>query len=272
MPDAVRLPLAEPVALEGSRQWIWVVDRPSHSLTAFRAEDAGPVRSLPLPEPPVALAACGGLLCVGLASGSIIAFEEESGSELWRNAAFHRDMQMRSGGELIWASEPDGGALLAFDRSGLVTRVPTEGLRAFAPAKNQVFWLSKDNVLVASDLSGKTTRTEPLPQPFEAGAMVCCANALWFSGARHLLMIDLVSLQTRTSLAVPDGPVLHLICKEGKLAGGSNTIFVLNPMTDISIHKIGVRAQSPLRGIAATATKLWALESAEPIVHIADFF
>jgi hypothetical protein len=62
------------------------------------------------------------------------------------------------------------------------------------------------------------------------------------------------------------------MCKDGKLAGGSGTIFVLNPMTDMAIHTIGVQAQSPLRGIAATATKIWALESAGPLVHIADFF
>jgi hypothetical protein len=272
MAVAVRLPLAEPVALDGSRQRIWVVDRSSQSLTAFRADDAGPIRSLPLPEPPTALATTGGLLCVGLASGSIIAFDEETGSGLWRNAAFRGDMQMRSGGELIWASERDSGALLAFDRSGPVTRVSTEGLRAFAPANSRVFWLSKNDVLVASDLSGKATRTEPLPQAFEVGTMACCANALWFSVSSGLLMIDLVSLQTRSRLAAPEGPVPHLICKDGKLAGGSGTIFVLNPMTDIGIHTIGVQAQSPLRGIAATATKIWALESAEPLVHIADFF
>jgi hypothetical protein len=43
-------------------------------------------------------------------------------------------------------------------------------------------------------------------------------------------------------------------------------------MTDMAIHTIGVQAQSPLRGIAATATKIWALESAGPLAHIADFF
>jgi hypothetical protein len=272
MADAVRLPLEGPVALEGARQWIWVADRPSQSVTAFRAEDARLIRSLPLPEPPVALAAAGALLCVGLASGSIIAVEEDSGSELWRNAAFRGDMHMRSGGELIWATEPDGGTLIAFDRSGPVTRVPTEGLRVFAPANGQVVWLSKDNVLVRSDLSGKATGTEPLPQPFEAGAMVCCANALWFSVTKGLLMVDLVSLQTRSELTVPEGPVPHLICKDGKLAGGSSTIFVLNPMTDMGIHTLGVRALSPFRGIAASLTKIWALESSEPVVHIADFF
>jgi hypothetical protein len=180
--------------------------------------------------------------------------------------------QMRSGGELIWASERDSGALLAFDRSGPVTRVSTEGLRAFAPANSRVFWLSKNDVLVASDLSGTATRTEPLPQAFEVGTMACCANALWFSVTNGLLMIDLVSLQMRSRLAAPEGPVPHLMCKDGKLAGGSGTIFVLNPMTDMAIHTIGVQAQSPLRGIAATATKIWALESAGLLVHIADFF
>jgi hypothetical protein len=241
-------------------------------LTAFRADNAAQIKSVPLPEPPTALATTGRLLCVGLASGSIIGFDEESGSGLWQNAAFRGDVQMRSGGELIWASERDGGALLAFNRSGPVARVSTQGLRAFAAADSRIFWLSKDDVLVASDLSGKATRTEPLPQALEVGAMACCANALWFSAANGLLMIDLVSLQRRSHLAAPEGPVTHLICKDGKLAGGSRKVFVLNPMTDIGIHTISVEPQSPLRGIAATATKIWALESAEPLVHIADFF
>src|SRR5215469_7067224 len=132
MAGPIMLPLTEPVALEGARQWIWVADRPSRSVSAFRAEDAGPIRSLSLPEPPVALAAAAELLCVGLASGSIMAIDEASGDELWRNAAFRGDMHIRGGGELIWATAPDGGALLAFDRSGPVTRVSTERLRGFA--------------------------------------------------------------------------------------------------------------------------------------------
>jgi outer membrane protein assembly factor BamB len=271
MADAVRLPLAEPVALEGSREWIWVADRPSQSLKAFRAEDAGAVRSLQLSGPPVALAAANGLICAGLASGDIVAIEEDSGRELWRNVAFRGAMQLRSGGGLVWATEPDGGSLLAFDRSGPVARVPAQGLSAFAPANGRVLWLSKDGVLVACDLIGKTPKTEVMPQPFAAGATVCCANALWFSVTNGLLMVDLLSLQPRSVLTAPEGPVPHLICRDGKLAGGSSTVFILNPMTDMSVHVLGVRPQSPLRGIAATATKLWALESADPVVHIADF-
>jgi outer membrane protein assembly factor BamB len=271
MADAVRLPIAEPVALEGGRQWMWVADRPTQSLKAFRAEDAGAVRSLQLPGPPVTLAGADGFICAGLASGNIVAIEEDSGRELWQNSAFRGAMHMRSGGELVWATEPDGGSLLAFDRSGPVARVPAEGLLAFAPANGQVLWLSKDGVLVACDMTGKATKTEVLPQPFAAGATVCCANALWFSVTNGLLMIDLLSLQTRSVLTAPEGPVPHLICRDGKLAGGSSTVFVLNPMTDMSVHALGVRPQSPLRGIAATATKVWALESADPVVHIADF-
>jgi hypothetical protein len=238
MSNSVRLSLEGPVALQGTQQGIWIADQASQSVTCFRAEDARRIRALPLPGIPVALAAAHGFLAVGLSSGTLIAFDADSGRELWQNTTFHRNILMRGSGQFVWAADQDGGALFAFDRAGPVTRVTAKGLQAFAPANDQIFWLSKDGLLTGSELSGKRLRTEPLRQPFEGGGMVCCANALWFSITKHLLMIDLVSLRTRTILATREGPVPHVICEDGKLAGGSSTIFVLNPRIDMGFHMI----------------------------------
>ncbi len=100
--------------------------------------------------------------------------------------------------------------------------------------------------------------------------MAVCANALWLSVEKRLMLVDQRTLAAKTFLDAPEGPVPHLICEDAKLIGGLNGVFVLNPMADARVHALPIETRSPLRGIAATASKVWALESAQPVVHIAD--
>jgi len=255
--------------MQGTELGIWVADRDSRTLTCFEASEGNSVGRITLPEPPVALAAADGFVAAGFTSGIIAGYDPKSGSQLWRGAVGSGDLEMKSGTEHVWAAERGGGVVIAYDRSGTGSRVPTEGMQHFAPGAEGVFWLSQEKVLVHSPTQGER-RTSPLPDDSIAGSMVACANAVWLSIPGGLLLLDQYSLQVRTTLKTPEGPVLHLMCCDGKLIGGSRGVFVLNPMSDSMAHALPIQPASPLRAIAAVPAKVWALESTEPLVHIAD--
>jgi len=125
--------------------------------------------------------------------------------------------------------------------------------------------LSPDGVLSAPD-----GRTLTIPEAAGAGAVAVCANGVWISVKDALLLINPYEMTHRATLAAPEGPVPHLLCADGKLVGGLHGVFVLNPMTDHRVHALPVQPKSPLAAIAANSAAVWALESAEPVVHITD--
>jgi hypothetical protein len=266
MTKTVRLPLASPVAMQGTERSIWVADRDSRSLVSFAAADATQLRKISLGEAPVAMACAKDFVAAGLASGSVVGFDAETGAEIWRRSL--AAMQLRSGPDCIWAAERDRDELVSFDRSGASTRVRAENVQAFAALPTGVMWLSRDGVLAGHNVLERSPRTLPLPQGVTAGALAACANAVWVSIENGLLLVDQYEFQLRSKLTAPEGPVPHLLCADGKLIGGLNGVFVLNPITDARVHPLPVQPQSPLTGIAANADLIWCLESAQPVVHI----
>jgi outer membrane protein assembly factor BamB len=270
MTNKVRLPLNSPVALHSGAKGIWVADRESRSIVCFEPRSAKQITAITVSEPPVAVAAADGFVAAALSSSVIAAFDEGNGAELWRRAAGSANVEMKGGVGRVWAAERHGAAVLSFDRAGVEGRVPSDGLLSFSPREHDVFWLSRDGVLVAYDAADRDTRTVPLPEALTAGAIAACANAIWVSVVKGLVILDQRSLQVRAALEAPEGPVPHLLCEDGKLVGGDKGVFVLNPMSDARVHPLPVHPASPLRGIAATPSIVWALESAEPVVHITD--
>ena len=268
MTKTVRLSLASPVALQGTERGIWIADRDSRSLVCFAAADGKQVRQISLAESPVALAAAEGFIAAGLASGAVVAFDAETGAELWKRTVGPGAVQLKGGPDRIWAAEREGGVLVSFDRAGAGSRVQAAHVQAFAALPGGVVWLSRDGVLAAHNVLESSPRTLPLGQGATAGGLAACANAVWVSIEKALLLVDQYEFQLRSTLAAPEGPVPHLICADGKLVGGLNGVFVLNPMTDARVHPLPVQPASPLSGIAATSELVWALESAQPVVHI----
>jgi hypothetical protein len=214
----------------------------------------------------VAVACAKDFVAVGLGSGTVVALDPETGAEIWRRSL--GAMRLKSGPDCIWASERDKDELVSFDRSGASTRVRAENVRDFAALPTGVVWLSRDGVLAAHNVLESSPRTLPLPQGVTAGALAACANAVWVSIENGLLLVDQYEFQLRSKLSAPEGPVPHLLCSDGKLVGGWNGVFVLNPIADARVHPLPVEPQSPLTGIAATADVVWCLESAQPVVHI----
>jgi hypothetical protein len=268
----IQLPLSSPAALAGVDRGVWVADHDSRSLVCFDALEGKRLGQIALDAAPTAIAAAGGFLAAALVSGVIAAFDSASGVALWRNTLGSADIMLRSSGGQVWAAERDGALLLCMERSGPVSRVSCEGLRLFAPSVNEVYWLSREGVLAASPFGQSTSPTVSLSEHSPFGAMTACANALWISVGRGLLLVDPVSLGIRTLLEAPDGPFPHLICHDGKIAAGAHRVFVLNPMADAMLREVPIKPASPLLAIAASGAKLWALESADPVVHIADLF
>ena len=179
----------------------------------------------------------------------------------------------------IWVVDRDSHTLTCFDaRDGHrmeqapMGHAPTgaaaaEGVAAAlgAAPPGAGYRLSPEGVLEAPD-----GRTVSIREAVGAGAVTACANAVWISVQKGLLLIDQHELKHRATVDAPEGPVPHLICADGKIVGGHHGVFVLNPMTDHRAHPLPVQPKSPLSAIAANSAVVWALESAEPIVHITD--
>ena len=165
----------------------------------------------------------------------------------------------------IWVADRESNTLTCFDaRDGhQVEQVPLSEAPAREPGGG--YRLSPAGVLSAPD-----GRTLSIPEAVGAGAIAACANAVWISVANALLLIDQYELKHRATVAAPEGPVPHLICADGKIVGGLRGVFVLNPMSDHRAHALPVEPKSPLAAIAANSAVVWALESAEPVVHITD--
>lgn len=269
MTKTLRLSLTSPVAMQGTERGIWIADRDSHSLVCFTAAEGKQVAQISIEGSPVALAAAEGFIAAGLDSGLVIAFDGETRAELWRRPA-PPGAQLKGAAEYICAGA--GDALAWFDRTGEGGRIVAGGMHAFTPGTDSVYWLSGDGVLSAYSVSESSTRTLALPPGAGGGAMTACANAVWVSLADALLLVEQYALKVRATLAAPEGPVPHLICADGKLIGGLNGVFVLNPMADNRVHPLAVKPESALRAIAANSSMVWALESARPVVHITELY
>jgi hypothetical protein len=271
MTETLRLPLKSPVAITATRRRIWIADQDSSSLAVFEPASGQLVSRVAVDDKPVAISAAAGFVAAALASGVIIAYDPDSGKELWRGAASSGNLQLRPAPNHIWIWDGEASAFMVFDVSGIASRFDAQGVTAFAPGANGVYWLSAAGILGFRPQTLGDSRTAPLSSDIQStGAMVVCANALWLSVPNGLLLLDLHSLERRTTIKAPEGPVSHLICDDGRLFGGSRGVFLLDPAADARARPLAVTPQSPLSGLAVAGEKLWALESAEPLVHILD--
>ena len=271
MSKTLRLPLKQPVAITGANGRIWIADEESQSLASFEPASGELLSRMVLDDKPVALSAAGGFVVVGTASGTLLAIDPDAGRKLWRGAASSGDLQLVAGRQHVWAWDRRASTLMAFDLSGVASRFEARGFTAFAPSRDGVYWLSAGGVLGFRQRAEGEGFTAHLPSDVgPVGAMVVCANALWLSVPRGLLLLDMRSGELRARIDAPESSAPYLICDDGRLFGGSRGAFVLDPAADAKVRALPIAPQSPLRGLAVAANKLWALESAEPVAHIID--
>ena len=271
MSKTLRLPLKRPVAITAANGRIWIADEESQSLAGFDPASGELLSRMALDDKPAAVSAAAGFVAVSMASGTLLACDPAPGKELWHGAASSGDVQLKPARDQVWAWDRRSSTLMAFDLSGVVSRLDARGFTAFAPSRDGVYWLSEGGIIGFRPRGGGDGFTAQLPSGAgPVGAMVVCANALWLSVPGGLLLLDMRSLELRARLEAPEGPVAHLLCENGRLFGGSRGAFVFDPAADAKVRALPIASQSPLRGLAVAANKLWALESAEPVAHIVD--
>ena len=271
MSNALRLPLKVPVAITAAGGKIWIADEESQSLAGFDPASGELLSRMALDDKPAAVSAASGFVAVSMVSGTLVACDPGVGKVLWRGAVSSGDVQLKPTREHVWAWDRRASAVMAFDLSGVASRLDAQGFTAFAPSRDGVYWLSATGILGFRPRGEGEGFTAHLPSGVEpAGAMVVCANALWMSVPGGLLLFDLRSLELRARIDAPEGAVPHLLCENGRLYGGSRGAFMLDPAADAGVRALPVASKSALRGMAVAPNKLWALESAEPVAHIVD--
>ena len=264
-----RLPLKGPVAMAGGPQGIWVADDDSRSVALFDPDSARMASQVSLRDTPVTVAATAEFVGVALRAGDVSCFDAESGKELWQRSASSGDVQLKASRDRLWAWDRRASAFIAWDRAGTASRIEAEGVTAFAPDGDGIYWLSRTGIIGYRQRTRDKTVTMELPEyATRVGAMAVCAHALWLSVEGALVLVSQHPLEARATLRAPEGPVPHLICFEGRLFGGSYGVFALEPAADAEVRVLLARLQTPLRALAVSGTRLWALETGDSVVHI----
>src|SRR5215467_2583347 len=188
MTKTVRLPLSNPVAIQGTEQGFWLADRASRLLVCFAAMDAKPQRNIVLPEAPVAVAAADHFIAAGLESGEVVAFDAGSGEQVWRRSVGLGPIQLTGGRDQIWAAERNGDVILSFDRTGAGSRVEAAHVQTLTALPDGVSWISSDGVLAVQNDGETAPRVLNLPSGATAGGIAVCGNAIWVSVEKALLL------------------------------------------------------------------------------------
>ena len=81
---------------------MWVADQQSSSIARFDPQSGAMEAQIALDEMPVALGATPEFLAAGLATGSVIAFDPDSGRQLWRRSVSGGDMQLKTTRYRLW--------------------------------------------------------------------------------------------------------------------------------------------------------------------------
>ena len=104
-----QLDLAEPVAMAGDTQGVWIADARTNSITGYEPPTGLQVGgSLPLPEQPLALATLPNLLIAGLADGSLYWYDLNCDQAHQQIVAQPGRLELRSSDIGVWVWDPAG--------------------------------------------------------------------------------------------------------------------------------------------------------------------
>jgi hypothetical protein len=210
------------------------------------------------------------LLWVALRNGSVLAYNIATRDIAFRRSVASAHVRLQSGGERLYAATAgDTSGLIQLAPDSGLSRLEAPGIATFAPGALGVYWISADDTLRFSHQGATQAVDLPIRFANRTGAMVVCANSLWVSVTDALVLISATTLEIRSELAAPEGPVRHLICDGGqRIIGGTRGVFVLDPSVDDDVRRIDLDSASELQALVAAGDRIWALESAEPTVHI----
>jgi hypothetical protein len=258
--DIVRLALPGPVraaAADGARVWCatggrLVAYEPFGSVLLEAPEPAG-LRSLAVGPDVVAAA---------LEPGMVAWLDPSSGIERQRRPV-GGDLDVVAGGGGVWALDRRSRRAWRLVEDGVLAEpVVLAGVDQLAPDGDRVWWTSRDDTLLRGG-------SRPVDLGVGAGArggMTVCAGSVWVSVTGGLLRVGAWGAELGPTVPAPEGPVRHLVCAGGVLAGGSGRrgLFVLDPSIDVDVRHLPVDLGGELDFLIATHSLVWAMPAARP--------
>jgi hypothetical protein len=258
--EVVAISLPGPVlaaASDGMRVWCAAGGR----LIAY---EPGGSPLLEAPQPPglLALAAAGALVAAALEPGIVAWLDPDDGTERLRHPV-GGDLLVAAGGDSVWALDRRSQRAWRLTDVGVLTEpVSVAGVDQFVPQGNRLWWTSREDTFLRGGLRpvdlgvGADTR----------GGMTVCAGSVWISVRGGLLRVGAWDAEQGLPLEAPEGPVRHLTCAGGILAGGSGRqgLFVLDPSIDAGVRHLPVDIGGELDFLVASHSVIWAVPAGRP--------
>ena len=136
-----------------------------------------------------------------------------------------------SGGGAVWAIDDVRGQGWRLGEPGkLIGPVSMPGVDRAAADGDRVWWMSHRD----TTLRDGTRDVDVGVKPAERGGITVCANAVWLSASRGLVLVGTWAAAMGPLVPVSAGPLSFLTCAGGVLVGGSSRygLVVLDPSSD----------------------------------------
>jgi hypothetical protein len=244
-------------ASDGTRVWCAAGGR----LVAFEPTGS-PLLEAPEPAGLLALAAVHDVVVAALEPGIVTWLDPDAGTERLRRPV-GGDLVVAAGGDSVWALDRRSQrAWRLTDMGVLAEPVSLAGVDQFAPEGNRLWWTARHDTLLRGG-----ARPVDLGVGADArGGMTVCAGSVWISVSDGLLRVGAWAAELGPPLEAPEGPVRHLACAGGILAGGSGRqgLFVLDPSIDAGVRHLPVDLGGELDFLVASHSVMWAIPAGRP--------
>jgi hypothetical protein len=260
----VAIPLPGPVlaaASDGRRVWCAAGGR----LVAY---EPGGSLLLESPEPAglLSLAAAPDVVVAALEPGILVWLDPNDGTERLRQP-IGGDLSVAAGGDSVWALDRRSQRAWRLADVGVLTEpISLAGADQFVPNGDKLWWTSREDTFLRGG-----------PRPVDLGvgadargAMTVCAGSLWISISGGLLRVGAWDAEPGLPIETPEGPVPHLACAGGILAGGSGRqgLFVLDPSIDAGVRHLPVDLGGELDFLVASHSVICAIPSGRPEMRL----
>jgi hypothetical protein len=248
----VTLPAA-PVAAAADGETVWCVAE--GRLLSFEAAGS-PLDDVPAPSGLGSLAAADGTLAAALSPGVVTWLDPREGV-VRTQLPVGGELEVLSGGGTVWAFDRSRGRARRLAGVGTLGEpVTLAGADRAAPDGERIWWTSSEDTF----LHGGDRQVDLGVGPGERGGLVACGGSIWVSVAQALLRVGAWAAELGPPFAAPEGPVQHLVCAGGILAGGSGRrgLFALDPSIDADVRHLDVDLGGELGHLVATRSIVWA--------------
>jgi hypothetical protein len=247
-------------ASDGTRVWCAAEGR----LFAY-GPDGSPL--LEVPEPAIlGLAATPDVVAAAVDPGIVVWLDPDDGTERMRRPV-GGDLVVAAGGDSVWALDRRSQRAWRLTDVGVLAEPVSLGsVDQFVPQGNTLWWTSREDTL----LRGGPRPVDLGVRANARGGMTVCAGSVWISVSGGLLRVGAWDAGRGPTLEAPEGPVRHLACAGGILAGGSGRqgLFVLDPSIDAGVRHLPVDLGGELDFLVATHSVIWAIPAGRPEMRL----